>query len=65
MIETCLLRQRNLNIYGFSRPSKGPNASGYVHPEFWRGANPEQLDLIAREMGHKADAPNLQGRFAT
>ena len=51
MIETCLFRQRNLNIYGFSRPSKGPNASGYVHPQVVKNISSNQLDWITRELG--------------
>lgn len=41
--------QRNLNIYGFSRPLKGPNASGYMHPDFACDVNAEQLDCIISE----------------
>ena len=45
--------QRNLNIYGFTRLSKGPYAAGYVHPEFGRDINEMQLEWIIRDTGHK------------
>jgi hypothetical protein len=57
MIDTTLFRQRNLNIYGFSRPSKGPNASGYVHPEFERNKSSDQLGRITRDLGKTASTP--------
>ena len=47
--------QRNLNIYGFSRPVKGPTASGYVHPDFGRDASTDQLELIQRDMGEQTN----------
>ena len=41
--------QRNLNIYGFTRHSKGIHASGYKHPEFYREMEISRLDYICRQ----------------
>jgi len=43
--------QRNLNIYGFTRLTKGPYASGYVHPQFGRDTQDDQLEWIVRDSG--------------
>jgi len=45
--------QRNLNIYGFTRLSKGPFSSGYVHPEFGRYIDDSNVTNIKREYGGK------------
>ena len=45
--------QRNLNIYGFTRLSKGPYAAGYVHAEFGRDIDEIQLEWIIRDTGLK------------
>jgi len=40
-----------ITTMSFFRLSKGPYASGYVHSEFGRDINEEQLDWIARDSG--------------
>ena len=41
--------QRNLNIYGFKRLTKGPNALAYRHPSFCRDSNDDnKLTFINR-----------------
>jgi hypothetical protein len=39
--------QRQLNLYGFKRITKGPDRNGYHHPNFLRG-RPELTDAMAR-----------------
>ena len=56
--------QRNLNIYGFTRLTKGPYASGYVHPQFGRDKDDDQLEYIVRDSG-KANCSNGGGDECT
>jgi len=44
-----LCRQRNLNIYGFTRLTKGQYASGYVHKVFERDIGEKELDEVIRD----------------
>ena len=45
---TLLCRQRNLNIYGFTRLTKGQYASGYFHKMFERDIGDKELDEVIR-----------------
>jgi len=47
--------QRNLNIYGFQRLTRGPLAGSYVHPHFSRDMSLSNLALITR-YGHVPEA---------
>ncbi|CAM9798622.1 unnamed protein product, partial [Discosporangium mesarthrocarpum] len=39
--------QRQLNLYGYRKVIKGPDAGGYMHPSFRRG-HPESLGEVKR-----------------
>ena len=41
--------QRNLNIYGFQRITKGSYCGGYFHPRFRKGMDPGLAENIQRE----------------
>ena len=53
--------QRQLNLYGFKRISKGPDNGGYYHPMFLRG-QPHLVDQIKRQVQTKSASRNkLEG----
>eukprot|EP00614_Pseudopedinella_elastica_P018095 CAMPEP_0172647066 /NCGR_PEP_ID=MMETSP1068-20121228/240561_1 /TAXON_ID=35684 /ORGANISM="Pseudopedinella elastica, Strain CCMP716" /LENGTH=515 /DNA_ID=CAMNT_0013461339 /DNA_START=612 /DNA_END=2159 /DNA_ORIENTATION=- len=52
--------QRQLNLYGFRRITKGPDTGAYSHPEFSRH-HPEVLDGIKRVV--RKGAAGVDGRY--
>mmetsp|Transcript_20448 Transcript_20448/g.26821 ORF Transcript_20448/g.26821 Transcript_20448/m.26821 type:complete len:246 (+) Transcript_20448:19-756(+) len=64
--------QRNLNLYGFSKVRRGPDADMYAHPSFLRG-RPEMLMqlrkcntvAVRRGVSNKSTSESLSGKSSS